>query len=81
MFRLLTTTCVKFDPCERGRASNLLVGFSRRPGQPVAPGGPGAARGGAEPYNVGLTAGQHFFIRYIESAIHSFKIYLFLFDK
>ena len=59
MFRLLTTKCVEFDPCERGRASNLLVVFSRRPGQPVAPGEPGAARGGAEPYNVGLTAGQH----------------------
>ena len=42
MFRLWATKFVKFDPRERGRAFNLLVGFSRRPGQPVAPGGPAA---------------------------------------
>lgn len=31
------------NPCERDRAFNvLIVFFSRRPGQPVAPGGPAA---------------------------------------
>ena len=38
MFRLLTTKCVEFDPCQRARASDLLVGCSRRRRQPVAPG-------------------------------------------
>ena len=80
MFRLLTTTCVKFDPCERGRASNLLVVFFATPGAASGAGRPVAARGGAEPYNVGLTAGQYFAFDTL-TAQSTVSKYIYLFDK